>query len=128
MTTPVRCPVCSSEQVYSLLNTLHCKRCGALWKADGEKNSPDTAGMSAPPANNREWTIRITNNLEKRLEKRLNDYLDKYDGRFSMDTISWKIGDISVAMFRRYLLTCVVKGTLKKTKDRYGRTWYSRPE
>jgi hypothetical protein len=128
MTIQVRCPVCSSEEVYSLLNTLHCKRCGALWNADKKNGNTTGTGRFASPVNNPEWTIKITNNLETRMEKRLDDCLKKYHGRFSMDKVSWKIGDISIAMFRRYLLACVMKRTLAETKDRHGRTWYSRPE
>lgn len=39
MTTQLRCPVCGSEKVYSLLNTLHCKRCKSLWKEEKKKRA-----------------------------------------------------------------------------------------
>jgi uncharacterized Zn ribbon protein len=38
MTIQARCPVCSSEKVYSLLNTMHCKRCGNIWKEEKKKS------------------------------------------------------------------------------------------
>lgn len=37
MTTQLHCPVCSSEKIYSLLNTFHCKRCGNIWKEEKKK-------------------------------------------------------------------------------------------
>ena len=39
MTIPLRCPVCGSKNVYSLLNTLHCKRCKNIWKEEKKKRS-----------------------------------------------------------------------------------------
>jgi uncharacterized protein (DUF983 family) len=38
MTSQIRCPVCASGKIYSLLNTLHCKQCGNIWKEDKKKS------------------------------------------------------------------------------------------
>jgi response regulator of citrate/malate metabolism len=127
--TQLRCPICSSEKVYRLLNTLHCKRCKNIWN-DDKKNITkfDNCG-SAPLINNQAWTIKKkTDTLETRMEKKLNEYLKKFNGKFSMDKITWKIGDITTAMFRRYLKICVKNRTLVERKDRYGIIWYSRPD
>jgi hypothetical protein len=69
-----------------------------------------------------------TEKLETRMEARLDEYLKRYRGKFCMDKISWKIGDISLAIFRRYLKHCVRNRTLIESKDGYGRIWYSRPD
>jgi response regulator of citrate/malate metabolism len=128
MTTQLRCPICSSENVYSLLNTLRCKRCGNIWKEEKKNSNKFDEYRSAPPINNKVWTIKKTENLETRMEKKLNEYLKKFNGKFSMNKITWKIGDITTAMFRRYLKICVKNKTLIEKKDRYGIIWYSRPD
>ena len=129
MTTQLRCPFCSSEKVYSLLNTLHCKRCKNVWKEDKKNSNKFDKYGSAPLINNQAWTIkRKTENLEAKLEKRLNEYLKRFNGKFRMDTITWKISDITLAMFRRYLKICVKNQSLVEKKDRYGIIWYSRPD
>ena len=117
-----KCPACSSENVYSLLNTLHCKRCRHIWKEgdDGENRSParDTSLRIKKPADP----------LETRMEKKLNEYLARYGGKICITTITWPAGDISFELFRSYLRQCVKNRTLAETKDHYGRIWYSRPE
>jgi response regulator of citrate/malate metabolism len=128
MTVQLRCPVCSSENVYSLLNTLHCKRCGNMWKEEKESTNNFDNSRAALPINNPAWTIKKRENLETRMEKKLNEYLKKFNGKFSTDKITWKIGDITMTMFRRYLKICVKNKTLVETKDSYGRIWYSRPD
>lgn len=128
MVTQGRCPVCASEEVYSLLNTLHCKRCGNIWT---EKKNPgckyDTRDL-VTPIRNRTRTYAITDSPEKKMEKQLEGYLKKFNGKFSTYKISSSIGDIHMAMFRRYLKKCVKNGTLVEKKDRYGIPWYSRPD
>jgi hypothetical protein len=128
MTTQLCCPICSSENIYCLLNTLHCKRCGNIWKKDKKNTNKFDKFESAPLINNQAWTIKVTENLETRMEKKLNEYLKRYNGKFSLDKITWKIGDITIAMFRRYLKICVINKTLVGKKDRCGIIWYSRPD
>jgi response regulator of citrate/malate metabolism len=129
MTTQLCCPFCSSEKVYSLLNTLHCKRCKNIWQEDKKNTNNFDKYGSAPLINNQAWTIKKkTENLEKRMEKKLNEYLKRFNGKFSMDKITWKIGDITIAMFRRYLKICVKNKILVEKKDKYGIIWYSRPD
>lgn len=79
------------------------------------------------PANPGPRLPEKTRSLEMRMEEKLNDYLRKNKGRFSLDRES-RIGDISMALFRRYVHACVKNGILRETKDRYGIVWYSRPE
>jgi hypothetical protein len=62
------------------------------------------------------------------MEKKLEGYLKKFNGKFNTNKISSNIGDIHMAMFRRYLKKCVKNRTLVEKKDRYGITWYSRPD
>lgn len=128
MTTQVLCPSCSSEKVYSLLNTFHCKRCKNIWSGDTKKSSnPDTYG-SAPSINKPFMKIKIQKDkLETRMEKRLNEYLRRFRGKFSMNKITWKTGDITPDMFRSYLKICVKNKTLAEKKDSCGIVWYSRP-
>jgi hypothetical protein len=45
-----------------------------------------------------------------------------------MYIITSNIGDIHMAMFRRYVKKCVINRTLVEKKDRYGILWYSRPD
>jgi hypothetical protein len=125
---PGSCPVCASEEVYSLLNTLHCKRCGNIWTE--EKNTRSTYDTRDPgtPIRNRRRTPAIADTLEKRMEKQLEGYLKNYRGKFGLYTITSNIGDIHLAMFRRYLKKCVKNRTLVEKKDRFGILWYSRPE
>jgi len=126
--TQVRCPVCASEDVYSLLKTLHCKRCGNIWKEEKKtRRNYDTRDVETPISNRRR-TLAITDNPEKRMEKKLNGYLKKYKGKFSMYAITSNIGDIHMAMFRIYLKKCIKNRTLVEKKDRYGIHWYSRPD
>jgi hypothetical protein len=126
--TQVRCPVCASEKVYSLLNTLHCKRCGNIWKEEKKTGSTyDTRGFEKPIRHQRAARA-TTDSPEQRMEKHLEGYLKKSGGKFHAHSISSKIGDIQVAMFRTYLKKCVKNGTLVEKKDRYGILWYSRPD
>jgi hypothetical protein len=128
MVTQVRCPVCASEDVYSLLKTLHCKRCGNIWKEEKKtKGSYDKRDVEMPVSNRRR-SPAITDTLEQRMEKQLNGYLKKFRGEFSMYAITSNIGDIHMAMFRRYLKKCVKNRTLVEHKDQYGIHWYSRPD
>jgi len=62
------------------------------------------------------------------MEKQLDDYLKKFKGRFNTSAITSNIGDIHMAMFRRYVKKCVKNKTLVEKKDRYGRYWYSKPD
>jgi hypothetical protein len=128
MVTEVRCPVCASEDVYSLLKTLHCKRCGNIWKEEKKNRSDYAARDVETPVSNRRWTPAITESLEQRMEKQLDGYLRKFRGKFSMYAVTSNIGDIHMAMFRRYLKKCLKKRTLVEKKDRYGILWYSRPD
>jgi len=118
-----RCPVCSSDKVYSLLNTLRCKRCKNIWKEGGE--DPDGSGASgssgpSPGARKR------TEPLETRLEKKLGECLARHNGKFCPAAIATQSGDISPELFRRYLRQCVKNRTLAEEKDSYGRVWYLR--
>ena len=126
--TQVRCPVCASEDVYSLLKTLHCKRCGNIWKEEKKTRSNYDTRYFETPISNRRRTIAITDSTEKRMEMQLNGYLKKFNGKFSMYTITSNVGDIHMAMFRRYLKKCIKNRTLVEKKDRYGIHWYSRPD
>ena len=62
------------------------------------------------------------------MEKQLEGYLKKFSGKFSIYSIHSTIGDIHMAMFRRYLKKCVKNRTLVEKKDQYGIQWYSRPD
>ena len=126
--TQVKCPVCASENVYSLLNTIRCKRCGNIWKEDKKtRSTSDTRDLGTPISNRRQTKV-ITDSVEKKMEKQLEGYLKKFKGKFSMHIIPSHIGDIQMAMFRRYLKKCVRNRTLVEKKDRYGILWYSRPD
>jgi hypothetical protein len=128
MATQAGCPVCSSEDVYSLLNTLHCKRCGNIWKEEENTRSGFEKREFKTAASNPVRLRTIPDNAERRMEQKLDGYLKKFKGKFSPGKITWTIGDIQMAMFRRYLKKCVRKGTLLERKDGYGIVWYSRPD
>jgi hypothetical protein len=113
------CPVCSSEMVYPLLNTLRCKRCKHIWKV-GEED-PGESLVTSPRIRKK------TDPLETRMEKKLDELLARHEGKFCINTMTSKYGDISFELFRSYLRQCMNDRTLAETKDRYGRTWYFRP-
>jgi len=124
----VKCPVCASEKVYSLLDTLHCKRCGNIWKEEKKNGGKyNTRGFETSIGNQR-LTRTITNSSEQRMKQQLEGYLKKSNGKFSIQSITSNIGDIQMAMFRRYLKICVKNRTLVEKKDQYGIIWYSRPD
>jgi hypothetical protein len=127
MVPQLSCPVCGSEDVYSLLNTLHCKRCGNIWTEEKKTRTTYDTHEGNALKNNRTWTPAVTESLETRMEKQLEGYLKKSRGKFSLYFIAPNLGDIHMAMFRRYLKKCVQKKTLIEKKDRYGIVWYSRP-
>jgi uncharacterized C2H2 Zn-finger protein len=114
--------------VYSLLKTLHCKRCGIIWKEEKKTRSNYEIHDVETPISYRRRTKTIADSLEKKMEKQLNGYLKKFKGKFSMYIITSNIGDIHMAMFRRYVKKCVINRTLVEKKDRYGILWYSRPD
>ncbi len=126
METEIRCPVCSSKNVYSLLNSLRCKRCGNIWKEEKNNCSNFVKCGVESPINNQVRSITTTDDIETKMEKKLDEYLKKFNGKFSLDKITWRIGDITLAMFRRYLKNCVKNKTLVEKKDGYGVLWYSR--
>jgi transcription initiation factor TFIIIB Brf1 subunit/transcription initiation factor TFIIB len=126
MEIEIRCPVCSSKQVYSLLNSLRCKRCGNIWKEEKKNKSNVVVCRNGFPINNQVRSKTTTDNIETKMEKKLDEYLKKFNGKFSLDKITWRIGDITLAMFRRYLKNCVKNKTLVEKKDGYGVLWYSR--
>ncbi len=126
--TQVRCPVCASEKVYSLLNTLHCKRCGNIWKEEKKTRRAYNPRCFENPIGSQGLARAITDSSEQRMEKQLDEYLKKFKGKFSMHSITSNIGDIQMAMFRRYLKKCVKDRTLVEKKDQYGIIWYSRPD
>ena len=116
------CPVCSSDEVYILLNTLHCKRCKNIWKEGEGPDQPASIGFL-------DTSLKIrkhTEPLETRMEKKLNEYLTRSGGKFCLTTMTWQAGDISQEMFRIYLKRCVKNRALTETKDQYGRIWYFR--
>ncbi len=125
MTEACRCPACSSDKVYSLLGTLHCKRCKHIWKVVEDNGRYGSAEAVAPRA----LTIKVrTESIETRMEKRLDEYLVRGGGTFSLDTIPVHAGKLSLALFRSYVKKCVIARDLTERKDRTGRTWYSRPD
>ena len=123
-----RCPVCSSDNIYCLLNTLHCKRCGNIWKEEKKNKRISPAGRYNTLVNDQKRLIKNNDTVETKMEKKLNEYLRKFKGKFSLNTTTWKIGDIQLAMFRYYLKKCVKNKTLVERKDDYGMIWYSRPD
>jgi hypothetical protein len=126
--TQGRCPVCGSEEVYVMVDTLHCKRCANIWTEEKNvKCTFDACNIELPPGI-RTWTPVVKESPELRMEKQLEHYLKKYKGRFTTSVITSNIGNIQMAMFRSYLKKCVKKRTLVEKKDDYGRYWYSRPD
>lgn len=121
MTAVQHCPFCGSGMVYSLMDTLRCKRCKGIWKAGDE-----VSAAGSPPAPDRMIRKQIEP-LDARLEKNLDAILARYGGRFSFDTLHWQAGDISIGLFRKYVRRCVTGRVLAEEKDRAGRTWYFRP-
>jgi hypothetical protein len=128
MMTQASCPVCASGEVYSLLNTLHCKRCGNIWTEEKNIWSKYDIRNVKVPDSNRTRTRAIPDSPEKRMEKQLDEYLKKFKGKFDTNAMTSNIGDIHMAMFRRYVKKCVKNKTLVEKKDQYGRHWYSRPD
>jgi hypothetical protein len=128
MATQAGCPVCSSEEVYCLLNTLHCKRCGNIWKEEKQNRSSYDKRECKTAVSNPVRLRTIPDNSERRMEQKLEGCLKNCGGKFNTGKITWTIGDIQMAMFRRYLKKCVRKGTLLEHKDQYGMVWYSRPD
>jgi len=124
----VKCPVCASEKVYSLLDTLHCKRCGNIWKEEKKNRSKYTKHGSETVSRNQRLPRAIPDSTEQRMKQQLEGYLKKSNGKFSILSITSGIGNIQMAMFRRYLKICVKNRTLVEKKDQYGIIWYSRPD
>jgi ribosomal protein S27AE len=118
MTIMQHCPFCGSGMVYSLMDTLRCKRCKGIWKA-GDEVFP--AGSPLAPDR---MIRKRTEPLDARLEKILDAYLARNGGRFSFDTLRWQAGDVSVELFRKYVRRCVTDRVLAEEKDRHGRIWY----
>jgi hypothetical protein len=118
-----RCPFCSSDKVYRLLNTLRCKRCRNIWK-EGEED-PYTCG--SPPLGTSLKIRKRTDPLETRMEKKLNECLTRSGGECCIPGLTLQARDISQEMFRKYLRKCVKDRALAEKKDSYGRTWYFRP-
>jgi hypothetical protein len=110
------------------MDTLHCKRCGNIWTEEKDRGSGYKVCDYRNPVHNRVPLTRKTDTLETRMEKQLNENLVKFNGKFSTDKISGGIGNIQMALFRRYLKNCVKNRTLVEKKDKYGVIWYSRPE
>lgn len=127
MTMEISCPICSSKNVYSLMNSLRCKRCGNIWKEEKKNSSNFVNGEFESRINHQVWSITKTEKIELKMEKKLDEYLKKFNGKFCLDKMTEKIGDISLAVFRRYLKNCVKNRTLVEKKDGYGILWYSRP-
>jgi len=126
--TQGRCPVCGSEEVYVMVDTLHCKRCANIWTEETNvKCTFDSCNVELPPSI-RTWTPAIKESPEQRMEKQLEIYLKKFKGRFTPSLITSNIGDIQMAIFRSYLKKSVKNQTLVEEKDDYGRFWYSRPD
>ena len=134
MANPVSCPVCASANVYCLLDTFHCKRCGNLWKATKERKEKKREGRDAgpsrvtKPAGARAPVQKELPAIDQKMEARLNEYLRQSDGIFCLENEDCGIGDITMALFRRYLCVCVRNGTLVERKDRQGVVWYSRSQ
>jgi hypothetical protein len=128
MVTQGSCPVCGSEEVYCMVDTLHCKRCANIWTEEKNTRCTFDTRDADIPSRNRAQTSAITDSPEKRMEKQLEVYLKKYNGKFTTSVITSNIGDIQMAMFRSYLKKCVKNRTLVEKRDDYGRFWYSRPD
>lgn len=127
MTAGLHCPACSSEKVYILLDTLHCKRCKNIWREDTKE--ADYSAGSPHPENSRTLVIKHrTETVRERLEKELNECLRQTNGKFRMDSVPRRAGDISADIFRKYVKQCVKDRVLAERKDRYGIRWYFRPD
>ena len=109
------------------MNSLRCKRCGNIWKEEKKNTSYFVKCGFESSINDHVRSITITVDIETKMEKKLDEYLKKFNGKFSLDKITWTIGDITLAMFRRYLKNCVKNRLLVEKKDGYGVIWYSRP-
>lgn len=107
------------------MNTLHCKRCKNMWKT-GEEHPENSApcGYAGKTSTRASRITRKADTMETQMEKRMDDYLGLFHGKFCMDTIAWKSGDISRDLFLRYLKNRVRTKALAEKKDRYGRIWY----
>lgn len=128
MTAPCRCPFCNSEKVYSLLGTLHCKRCKNLWTEERIALDPTgTTGSGSPSRTPPPGPAGIHAALEIRLRQTLDRCLAMYNGRFSMGSFAWRTREVPSRLVRQYLNRCVEDGILLEKKDRSGRTWYARP-
>ncbi len=119
---PVRCPFCASGEVYSLLDTLHCKRCKGVWT--GEMAGSDTGDQHCPgqpplPAKKAEP-------LTARLEKELDRNLRRSRGRFRASDAFVRDPGFSREVFRRYLFRCVRDRVLSMERDRHGQVWFFR--
>jgi hypothetical protein len=119
------CPFCSSDKVYPLLNTLRCKRCKNIWK-EGEEDPGRSAACVSPGSV--PGSRKRTEPLETRLEKRLDECLIRSGGKFCFTAMTWQAGDISRELFGRYLERCVRNRALAKSQDRFGQSWYFRPQ
>jgi uncharacterized C2H2 Zn-finger protein len=109
------------------MNSLRCKRCGNIWKEEKKNSSNFVNGEFESRINHQVWSITKTEKIELKMEKKLDEYLKKFNGKFCLDKMTERIGDISFAVFRRYLKNCVKNRTLVEKKDGYGILWYSRP-
>jgi hypothetical protein len=107
------------------MDTLHCKRCGNIWTEE-TRGTCGTSGIE-PSTSDRRLSRTVMDSPEQRMEKQMEGYLKKSGGKFSLYSIPSNIGDIQMAMFRRYLKKCVRNRTLAEKKDQYGIVWYSRP-
>ena len=109
------------------MNSLRCKRCGNIWKEEKKNSSNFVNGEFESRINHQVWSITKTEKIELKMEKKLDESLKKFNGKFCLDKMTERIGDISLAVFRRYLKNCVKNRTLVEKKDGYGILWYSRP-
>lgn len=114
------CPFCGSERLYTLMGTLRCMRCKGIWKAGEPVPGLSDAGTTRA-------TRKPSEPLEKRMERQLDTILARHGGRFCSTGIAGLAGDIPPELFTRYLKRCVQERALGVSRDRYGRTWYSRP-
>ena len=62
----ISCPICSSKNVYSLMNSLRCKRCGNIWKEEKKNSSNFVNGEFESRINHQVWSI--TKNRENRIK------------------------------------------------------------
>ena len=86
METEVSCPICSSKNVYSLLNSLRCKRCGNIWKEEKKNGSKFVICEVESPINNQVRSITTKDDIETKMEKKLAEYFKKN----SMENSVWK--------------------------------------